>query len=497
MVKDLKFNLVGKIIVAVSIIAAIVFCVFLCLNSLVPLKFKIIICAVLGVLFGAFMFCQFTRPKVLRIIIMAVSVLLAIALGFGTYYLIRIQSTLNSVTSNIIYKTDNMIVVTRSDSGLRSITEAQDCVFGIQTTADLENTTKMIAHIEKEFGTALNVRRYQSIHELVTALLNREVQAIIYNEAFDPIIADLFPEYKQDVKTLYKYGFEIEIVVPKPDADEDNKGDDGDKTPSKPKDTFVTTNPFCVYVSGIDVDGPISMTSRSDVNIIMAVNPITKKILLVTTPRDYYVKIPGISGEMRDKLTHAGIYGVDASMKTLSALYNVDISYYLRVNFTSLLTVVDALGGVDVHSDYEFYTTYEHYHIKKGMNHLNGDQALCFCRDRYSFPDGDNQRGKNQQAVLEGILKKAMSPAILLRANELLNAVGGSMETNMSPEEIGSLVEMQLSDMASWEFESMAATGSSDINTCFSLGSYQVYVMWPNEKSLNDISAKLQEVLAK
>ncbi len=142
MVKDLKFNLVGKIIVAVSIIAAIVFCVFLCLNSLVPLKFKIIVCVVLGVLFGAFMLCQFTRPKVLRIIIMVVSVLLALALGFGTYYLIRIQSTLNSVTSNVVYKTDNMIVVTRSDSSLRSITEAKDSVFGIQTTADLETQPK-------------------------------------------------------------------------------------------------------------------------------------------------------------------------------------------------------------------------------------------------------------------------------------------------------------------------------------------------------------------
>ena len=497
MVKDLKYNLAGKIIVAVCILIAAVFSVFLCLNSLVPLKFKIIICTVLGVLFGLFMFCQFTRPKVLRIVIMVVSVLLALVLCLGTYYLIRIQSTLKSVTSDVVYKTDNMVVVTRADSNLRSITDAKQSVFGIQTTADFENTAKMMAHIESEFGTALNVKRYQSINELVNALLNKEVHAIIYNEAFDPIISELFPDYQLQVKTLYQYGFEIEIQVPKPEKDPADTDGKGDKAPSKPKDTFVTTNPFCVYISGIDVDGPISKTSRSDVNIIMAVNPITKKILLVTTPRDYYVKIPGISGDSRDKLTHAGIYGVDASMRTLSQLYGIDISYYLRVNFTSLTTVVDALGGVDVHSDYEFYTTYEHYYIKKGMNHLNGDQALCFCRDRYSFPDGDNQRGKNQQAVLTGILRKAMSPSILLKANELLNAVSGCMETNMSPAEIGSLVEMQLSDMATWEISSIAATGSSDMNTCFSLGSYQVYVMWPNEKSVADISAKLKEILEK
>lgn len=494
MVKDLKYNLVGKIIVAVSILIAAVFCVFLCLNSLVPLKFKIIICIAVGVLFGAFMFCQFTRPKVLRIIIMVVSVILAIALGVGTYYLIRIQSTLKSVTSDVVYKTDNMIVVTRVDSKFRSITDAKQAVFGIQTTADFENTAKMMAHIENEFGTALNVKRYQSINELVNALINKEVHAIIYNEAFNPIISDLFPDYQVDVKTLYQYGFEIEIEVPKPEADPDKEND---KKPAKPTDTAVTTNPFCVYISGIDVEGHISKTARSDVNIIMAVNPITKKILLVTTPRDYYVKIPGISGDSLDKLTHAGIYGVDASMRTLSQLYGVDIGYYLRVNFTSLTTVVDALGGVDVNSDYDFYTKIGGYHIKKGMNHLNGHQALGFCRERKSFSDGDNQRGKNQQIVLTAIIKKAMSPAVLLKANDLLKAVQGCMETNMSATEIGSLVEMQLSDMATWEFTSMSATGYSDMNTCFSLGSYEVYVMWPNETSVADISAKLQEIMKK
>ncbi len=494
MVKELKYNLVGKIIVAVCILIAAVFCVFVCLSSLVPFKFKIIVCVALGIIYGLFMLCQFTRPKVLRIIITVVSSLLAVLLCLGTYYLIRIQSTLNSVTSEVVYKTDSMIVVTRADSKFRSITDAKQATFGIQTASDLENTTKMTAHLENEFGTALNITSYDNINELADALLNKEVQVIIYNEAFDSIISEIFPDYKTEVKILYQFGFEIEIEVPKPETDEG--ADSGDDT-STQSSSFVTSNPFCVYISGIDVDGPISTTSRSDVNIIMAVNPITKQILLVSTPRDYYVKIPGISGDTRDKLTHAGIYGVDASMKTLSALYGVDISYYLRVNFTSLTTVVDALGGVEVNSDYEFYTTYGNYYIQKGSNLLYGDQALCFCRDRFSFPDGDIQRGKNQQAVLTGILKKAMSPAILLRADELLNAVGGCMETNMSPAEIGSLVEMQLSDMASWNISSVSATGTSDINTCFSLGSYEVYVMWPSDKSVDEISAKLDEVLKK
>ena len=174
-------------------------------------------------------------------------------------------------------------------------------------------------------------------------------------------------------------------------------------------------------------------------NLIMTVNPQTKKILLTTTPRDYYVTIPEVSGEKRDKLTHAGIYGVDRSMATLENLYGIDISYYARINFTSLVKIVDALGGVDVDSDYEFTTLHGNYK-------MNGEQALGFARERYSFEDGDNQRGRDQEKVLTAIIHKATTPAILKNANELIAGVSDSVQTNMTSEEMSKFIQMQLDD---------------------------------------------------
>lgn len=256
------------------------------------------------------------------------------------------------------------------------------------------------------------------------------------------------------------------------------------------EDTF---KPFHLYISGIDVAGDITKTSRSDVNIIATVNPGTRKILLTTTPRDYYVELPGISGGVRDKLTHAGIYGVDVSVKTLEALYGIDISYYARVNFTSLVTIVDAFGGIDVHSEYEFRVG--PYHFQKGNNHLNGEQALAFSRERYSFQEGDNQRGRNQEAVLIALLQKVMSPALLRHADEILSTVEKSVETNFSSEELTKLIRMQLSHPRTWEIIPMAAEGRGDQQPCFSTGRKPLYVMWPEEASVQVIQEKMQEII--
>ena len=186
----------------------------------------------------------------------------------------------------------------------------------------------------------------------------------------------------------------------------------------------VSEDPFSVYISGIDVYGDITQQSRSDVNIIATVNPKTKQILLVTTPRDYYVPIPGVSEGYPDKLTHAGTYGIATSMATLEELYDVDIPFYVRVNFTSLIEMVDTLGGIDVESDIAFTTGEESglvVEVKEGTNHFNGQEALAFCRERHALAEGDNQRGKNQQAVIEAMLKKAMSPSILIKGPRLID----------------------------------------------------------------------------
>ena len=250
---------------------------------------------------------------------------------------------------------------------------------------------------------------------------------------------------------------------------------------------------FNLYISGIDVDGPISTTSRSDVNIIASVNPQNHKILLTSTPRDYYVTIPGVSGEQRDKLTHAGIYGVDKSMETLENLYGIDISYYVKVNFTSVVEIVDALGGVDVDSPYEFSTS--KYHFNQGVNHLDGDMALAFARERYSFTSGDNQRGKNQEILLTALIQKVLSSAILQNMGSLIDTLSSSVETNMSREQMTALISRQLAEGSQWTIESTAAIGAGDTQACYSSGSQPLYVMRPNEDSVENIKEKIEDVM--
>ena len=233
-----------------------------------------------------------------------------------------------------------------------------------------------------------------------------------------------------------------------------------------------------MYLSGIDTYGGISAVSRSDVNILAVVNTETKNILLLSTPRDYYIGYSATGGA-KDKLTHAGIYGIDASIDALEQLYGIDVNYYLRVNFTGFTQIIDALGGVDVNSDYEF--TARGTQIHQGSNHLTGEQALSFARERYSFVDGDFQRGRNQMEVVRAVIQKAASSSLLANYMDVMNAVAGSFETNMPQEEISRLVKMQLSDMASWNITSYTTVGQVSSAETYSMPGVMLSVVLPDE----------------
>lgn len=262
----------------------------------------------------------------------------------------------------------------------------------------------------------------------------------------------------------------------------------------------VTQQPFNVYISGIDVYGEITKESRSDVNLIVTVNPNTHKILITTTPRDYYVTIPGVSGDYRDKLTHAGIYGIDTSIATLENLYSTDIPFYARVNFSSVIDIVDAMGGIDIESEIAFTTSKASgkvVEIKEGMNHLNGKEALAFVRERKAFADGDHQRGKNQQILLSALIKKAISPMILLQASEMIDSVVGNAETNMSEQQMKALLKLQLNDLQGWDIETVAATGDdSGKQYCFSYSGGPLYVCIPDSSCVEEISQKMEAYLS-
>ena len=242
----------------------------------------------------------------------------------------------------------------------------------------------------------------------------------------------------------------------------------------------------------------MSTKSRSDVNIIATVNPTTKQILLTNTPRDYYVVIPGVSGSTKDKLTHAGIYGVESSMATLENLYDIDIPFYARVNFTSLITLVDAMGGVDVNSEFAFTTSGEGgavMNVQKGLNHFDGKQALAFSRERYNLAGGDNQRGKNQMAVIQAMIKKMLTPEMLLKAPDLISQVSDSVETNMAMDQIQELIQTQLNTGGDWNVKTIAAEGTGESNYCYSMPGTALYVMEPDQASVDNIKNEMQAVV--
>lgn len=462
--------LLRKMITCIQLETAVGLVAALLLNKMLPMKY---LAVAAGAAFVMWLICfgmQFIKKRI-HLLGIVISILLSLAQFAGIFYVSMANGLMDDV-GGAKYKIDNMVVVVKTDDPAETLQDAAAYDFGVQYALEQENTNRMIEDVETALEMPIATVEYGSVQEVGQALIDGEVQAAIYNEAYTAIIEEAMEDYSSKVRVIYQYGIETELE----------------------KEEVDISNAFNIYISGIDVAGSISKNSRSDVNIIMTINPDTKQILLTTTPRDFYVPIPGISGGQKDKLTHAGIYGVDASMRTLEELYGIDISYYARVNFTSLVRIVDALGGVDVESEQAFSAG--GYHFQEGTNHLNGEQALAFSRERKSFAGGDRQRGKNQEAVIEAILHKAMSPAMLMNAPELIASVSDCVETNMTREEMSKFINMQLEDPARWNIESQAADGSGSTASCYSSGSQQLYVMIPDETVMANVKQKIQDVLA-
>lgn len=399
------------------------------------------------------------------------SIAMACILAFGTFYVAKTNNIIAMITGGS-YQIDKMVVAVRSDDAAEVLEDAMDYNFGVQFERGGDNMQAAVTDIQDELGTEISTVECDSVQEQAQALVNGDVDAIIYNKAYTDLMDGAVSGYSDDVRIIYEMSIRVEL----------NFGSAGDSS--------LTKKPFTVYISGIDVYGEVTETSRSDVNIIAVVNPTTHQILLVTTPRDYYVEIPGISKGQPDKLTHAGVYGIDASMETLSQLYETDINYYVRLNFTSLIDIVDILGGVDVYSEFEFTTGDESgciVDVEKGYNHFNGEQALAFSRERHNLADGDNQRGKNQQAVITAMIKKMLSPTMLLKANSILNQVSKDVEMNVSQPQINSLIRYQLNTNAKWTIKSVAAEGTGTQDYCFSDPSQPLYVTVPDYESVNEI----------
>ncbi len=455
-------------------VVALAFVAVILLLNMLPIQFLLVI--VLGVLIGfLILFLLFLGKRGARVLGRILTLFMATLLGFVSVYGFQTQQSLSDIAGATVRISDMSVVVLLNDAAT-DIQGAKDYSFGAQIATDAETVNTVVGKIESEVGQMITTRDYAVADTLVNALYSGEVEAILLNEASRSFIEETHPAFSTETKVIASYSAEVEVEIEQTVED-------------------IATEPFTVYISGIDVRGSISTTSRCDVNILATINPNTHQVLLTTTPRDYYVELPYADYAL-DKLTHTGVHGVDASMETLEHLYGIDIDYYARVNFTGMEDIVDAMGGITVYSEFTFSAADEFgtYYYTEGENQLNGAEALMFSRERASFTDGDLQRGRNQMAVIEGMINKLLSPAIITNYSSLLASVSDSMETSMSNQEITDLVRSQIDSPASWDILSQEVTGSFDSRSTYSM-SQLLSVIIPDEESVATASAAIQHIL--
>ena len=396
----------------------------------------------------------------------------------GSYMLIKAGDTLHNIADNVVV-TDTVSVYALADNPAQSVADVKDGVFAITQNYDFEHTKKVIDQINENLGTDIHTQSFDTVFDMVDALYAGNVDAMILNAAYVDIIEGQkgYEDFSKKTKTLFDH--EMQSVV----TDNVESGKD------------ITKDPFVLYISGSDTRNQKLATSRSDVNILAVVNPETKQVLLINTPRDYYVNTT-VSGEMKDKLTHCGIYGIDCSMATLGNLYQEHVDYYVQINFSGFETLVDAIGGITVEAEKSFRTSEGGFYINQGTNQLNGKVALSYVRERKSFADGDNACGRHQMQAIEAIIKKVSSgTTILNNYSGILSSMEGMFSTNMSSSDISALVKMQLSDGASWNVKSFAVTGTGGSQKTYSMPTQRSYVMYPDETSVNYASLLVDKVI--
>lgn len=485
MAKQTKRSLLSKItawpvILGIQGVASLLLIVLIFKLNALPLLYTLVLIGVVVLLaLISFLLMKPSKTtgkgKVRNIIGKVVSLLLSVLLMIGSLYIAQGNSVLDAI-SGANTKTTRISLVVMDDSSYQKVSDLKNQ--SVEANLDDEDNAKYmneaIEALNKEEST-IKVENASSYSDMANDLYDKKTEAIFINEANYSMLEEEHNTFLNDTRVIWSY----DIV---------------EQTEDISKNVNVTKEVFTIFISGIDTTGPVSTVSRSDVNMLVTVNPTTKQILMTSIPRDYYVTLAN-RGE-KDKLTHAGLGGVENSVETIENFMGIDINYYARVNFTSLIEMVDALGGITVYSPVSFSTMHGGYQVHEGYNEMNGEQALGFVRERYGLAGGDNDRVKNQQRVLTGMLQKAMSPAILTNYSSVLSSIEGSFETNMSSSEITSLIRMQLNDMASWDIYQVQLSGTGQMMTG---GSYmpnnRLYYMIPDENSVNECKSLIQQMV--
>lgn len=468
--KPMRYRRLFRLTSILLLITTAIFLLNLLRMDLLGVKYMIILCIGLFLIEWFLLFVLNKRFKVvIKIPFLCITIILSGIFIFGTYNLNLAASFVQKIVSSSVQEEKYELYVL-NDSDYKSLEDLNKTNLGFFDN-DSDSLKEALRMLKKDV-TFKTENTYDDIEKMLKDGIDKKIDAVY-------ITTSLLENVREQYSDLF-YNFRVikDISV-------------STKETVKKSEVDVTKEPFVIYVSGIDTYGSIGTVSRSDVNILIAINPKTQKVLLVNTPRDYYVKLH--SKKAFDKLTHAGIYGVEESMNTLADLYATDIDFYLKINFSSLIKIVDALDGITVDSKFQF--SYDGFDFKKGQNNLNGKGALAFSRYRKTLPQGDISRGENQEAVIQAIIEKIATPSIISKYSKILETMGNSFVTNMSEDDIYSIAKYQLNKNPKWSIENKNVYGSNGFETTYSMGKTKLYVMIPNEESVTEVKQHLNEVL--
>lgn len=463
----------GVLLILFALLAGIASYTMYAHNILAFRHVNVIYTAVLVVVFlVCLLLALFKKGKHLVTVLL---VLFSIVVGVSLFAFKSLVDVADNINKTASYSEIEMKVVVPANSSISDVSELTNVQ--APTSADESNINALIANIKSEKGVELTVDPVDSYQSAYENLINGSSQAMVLNSSYSSLLELSYNDYESNLKTIYTYKIKKAI-----------------------EDTAKTTdkNVFNIYISGIDTSGAVSTVSRSDVNLILTVNMNTHKILMTTTPRDSYVRIPDGGADQYDKLTHAGIYGIETSVKTLENLYDIPINYYARLNFTSFVKLINALGGVTVYNDQAFTSLHGNYNFGVGnINLTSGEEALGFVRERYSLEHGDYDRGNNQLKVIQAIVEKLTSFQSVSNYSDVISTLQDSIQTNMPLNTMMSLVNEQLDSGKTFIFSSQEVTGTGSTGqlTSYAMPNASLYMIQLDDASVAKASQAIKNVM--
>lgn len=463
----------GVLLILFALLAGIASYTMYAHNILAFRHVNVIYTAVLVVVF--FVCLLLTLFKKGKHLVTVLLVLFSIVVGVSLFAFKSLVDVADNINKTASYSEIEMKVVVPANSSISDVSELTNVQ--APTSADESNINALIANIKSEKGVELTVDPVDSYQSAYENLINGSSQAMVLNSSYSSLLELSYNDYESNLKTIYTYKIKKAI-----------------------EDTAKTTdkNVFNIYISGIDTSGAVSTVSRSDVNLILTVNMNTHKILMTTTPRDSYVRIPDGGADHYDKLTHAGIYGIETSVKTLENLYDIPINYYARLNFTSFVKLINALGGVTVYNDQAFTSLHGNYNFGVGnINLTSGEEALGFVRERYSLEHGDYDRGNNQLKVIQAIVEKLTSFQSVSNYSDVISTLQDSIQTNMPLNTMMSLVNEQLDSGKTFIFSSQEVTGTGSTGqlTSYAMPNASLYMIQLDDASVAKASQAIKNVM--